>query len=85
MLRRTHGSNQRHQEKARQEVDDPCFHHRGIRDLGDKVFMHFGIVNRENPIIGSQLSASWDPENRESRGREVHTLCNYEVKNPDER
>jgi hypothetical protein len=35
-------------------------------DPGDKVIIYFGIVNRENPISGSQLSASRDSENRES-------------------
>jgi hypothetical protein len=58
----------------RQEVVDRCLGHRDIGDPGDKVFMHFGIANRETPISGSQLSASRDSENRESRGREVHTL-----------
>jgi hypothetical protein len=74
ILRRTRGRNRCHRGKARQDVDDQCLGHRDIGDPGDKVFMHFGIENRETPIIGSQLSASWDPENRESRGREVHTL-----------
>jgi hypothetical protein len=38
-------------------------------DPGDKVFMYFGIVNREIPISGSQLSTSRDSENRESWGQ----------------
>jgi hypothetical protein len=43
--------------KGRQEVVDRCLGHRDIRDPGDKVFVHFGIVKRDTPMSGSQLSA----------------------------
>jgi hypothetical protein len=31
--------------------------HRDIRNSGDNLFMYFGIVKLETPMIGSQLSA----------------------------
>jgi hypothetical protein len=38
--------------KDRQEVVDRCLDHRDIGDPGYKVFMYFGIANRETPTRG---------------------------------